>query len=165
MGVKIKKYIYKHNADIYLEKIQYSNNIIISLAELITSDYIVLLTNVLLVDYYKIVKDLNLLNINNFICTKKGELIILINRKDIRFNISKIMSYNPEDIFLFNLNDISEWEICSNIELLNPKYLLKSNISDITISFAFLEHECEICLSLEKYNISDVIDYINYITS
>ena len=110
MGVKIKKYIYKHNADIYLEKIQYSNNIIISLADLITSDYIVLLTNVLLVDYYKIVKDLNLLNINT-------------------------------------------------------KYWLKSNISDITISFAFLEHECEICLSLEKYNISDVIDYINYITS
>ena len=44
-------------------------------------------------------------------------------------------------------------------------YLLKNNISDITISFAFLEHECEICLNLEKYNISDVIDYINYITS
>ena len=75
------------------------------------------------------------------------------------------MSYNLEDIFLFNLYDISKWEICSNIELLNPKYLLKNNISDITISFAFLEHECEICLNLEKYNISDVIDYINYITS
>ncbi len=47
------------------------------------------------------------------------------------------MSYNLEDIFLFNLYDISKWEICSNIELLNPKYLLKNNISDITISFIF----------------------------
>lgn len=52
------------------------------------------------VDSHKIVKDLDFLNINNSICTKNSELLILVNKKDIRFIISKIMSYNLEDIFL-----------------------------------------------------------------
>ncbi len=45
MQIKVKKHIYKHTADIFLEKIKYTNETIISLAGLIESDYIMLLTN------------------------------------------------------------------------------------------------------------------------
>lgn len=40
MQIKVKKHIYKHTADIFLEKIKYTNETIISLAGLIESDYI-----------------------------------------------------------------------------------------------------------------------------
>lgn len=81
-----------------------------------------------------------------------SELRILINKNDINIIIPIIMSFNPEDIFIFNLNDMSKLEICHNAKILNPKYLLKNNISNITISFAFPEHSCEICLDLKKYD-------------
>ena len=149
-----------------LEKMKYSNDNILSLANLIKSDYIVLLTNGLLSNSdHQILEDLKALNIHNIIYTKNMGLLILVKKQEIRFIIPIIIAYNPEDMFIFNLSDISKWEICSNLKWLNPKYLLKNHISDITLSLAFLEQECEICLALEKHNISDIIDHLNQITS
>ncbi|MGI6745878.1 MAG: hypothetical protein ACOX45_07040 [Acutalibacteraceae bacterium] len=165
MNVKIKKYAYKKIASIFIRRIDCTAQNILKLISVFEFHNILVIidTEDDLSSLFLELKEMEInhttaINANNSSYTNVS---LLSNPDKCKKIITDAFKYTPEDIFLVNVNDESQWkQYLQNKTYFQGGKLVENNGSDLCISVDIDEFEIGITLNTQVYDASVIVSKI-----
>jgi hypothetical protein len=165
MKIKVEKYVYKRMADIFIKRIDCTAQNILQLISVFNFSNILAiidseddLSPILLEMKEAGIKYMTVFSANNSPITN---VVLLSDTDNFKKIITDAFQYNPEGIFLTNVNDQNQWEqYLYNSNCFQSRKLVKNNYSDLSIGVSILEYEIGISLNTQVYDASLIVSKI-----
>lgn len=165
MKIKVKKYVYKKIASIFIRRIDCTAQNILKLISIFEFDNILAIidTEDDLSPLFLELKEMGIdymtaFNANN---SPHTNVSLLSNLDKFKKIITDAFKYTPEDIFFVNVNDEMQWEqYLQNKTYFQSGKLVESNDSSLCISVDIDEFEIGITLNTQVYDATLIISKI-----
>ena len=165
MNIKVKKYVYKKIASIFIWRIDCTAQNILKLISIFEFHNILAIidTEDDLSPLFLELKEMGInyttaFNTNNSPYTNVS---LLSSPDKFKKIITDAFKYTPEDIFFVNVNDESQWEkYLQNKTYFQSRKLVGNNDSDLCISVDIDEFEIDITLNNQVYDSSIIVSKI-----
>jgi hypothetical protein len=163
--IKVEKYVYKRVADIFIKRIDCTAQNILQLISVFNFGNILAIIDSeddlspIFLEMKQIgIKYTTTFSENNSPITN---VVLLSDLDKFKKNITDVFQYNPEGIFLTNINDQNQWEqYLYNSNCFQNRKLIKNNYSDLSIGVSILEYEIGISLNTQVYDASLIVSKI-----